>query len=135
MTATGLHTIVVLLLTHRIAGWRGALVAPAGAALPPLSAHHGRCRCTSPRLDDVALDDPRDDHGPSQPKRPARTPSVRAAGYALAGPVADWIDVATALWVGAAWVLVSSGLVLAVPSIRSLQRTDAPSETATTAGE
>ena len=56
-------------------------------------------------------------------------------GYALAGPVADWIDVVTALWVGAAWVLVSSGLVLAVPSIRSLQRTDVPSETATTAGE
>jgi MFS family permease len=45
-------------------------------------------------------------------------------GYALAGPVADWLGVATTLWVGAAWVLVSTSLVLAVPSIRSLQRTD-----------
>jgi MFS family permease len=42
-------------------------------------------------------------------------------GYALAGPVADWIGVATTLWVGAAWALVSTGLVLAVPSIRQLQ--------------
>jgi MFS family permease len=48
-------------------------------------------------------------------------------GYALAGPVADWIGVATTLWVGAAWVPVSTGLVLAVPGIRQLQRTDLPS--------
>jgi hypothetical protein len=45
-------------------------------------------------------------------------------GYALAGPVSNWIGVATTLWVGAAWVLVSTGLILAVPGIRSLQRTE-----------
>jgi hypothetical protein len=45
-------------------------------------------------------------------------------GYALAGPVADWIGVPTTLWVGGAWVLASTGLVLAVPGIRQLQRTD-----------
>jgi hypothetical protein len=56
-------------------------------------------------------------------------------GYALAGPVSNWIGVATTLWVGAAWVLVSTGLVLAVPGIRSLQRTDLPSEHAVRPGE
>lgn len=56
-------------------------------------------------------------------------------GYALAGPAADWIGVATTLWVGAAWVLVSTGLVLAVPGIRRLQRTDLPSEPAAVPGE
>jgi MFS family permease len=48
-------------------------------------------------------------------------------GYALAGPVADWIGVPMTLWIGAAWVLVSTGLVLAIPGIRQLQRTDLPS--------
>jgi MFS family permease len=45
-------------------------------------------------------------------------------GYALAGPVAGWLGVATTLWVGAGWVLISTGLVLAVPGIRQLQRND-----------
>jgi hypothetical protein len=56
-------------------------------------------------------------------------------GYALPGPVSNWIGVVTTLWVGAAWVLVSTGLVLAVPGIRSLQRTDLPSEHAVRPGE
>ena len=47
-------------------------------------------------------------------------------GYALAGPVADWLGVATTLWVGAAWVLLSTGVVLMVPGIRSLRRPDLP---------
>jgi MFS family permease len=55
-------------------------------------------------------------------------------GYALAGPVAEWIGVAPTLWVGAGWVLGSTGLVLAVPGIRRLQRTDLASEHATLPG-
>jgi MFS family permease len=47
-------------------------------------------------------------------------------GYALAGPVANWIGVGTTLWVGAAWVVLSTGLVLMVPGIRMLRRTDEP---------
>jgi MFS family permease len=45
-------------------------------------------------------------------------------GYALAGPVAARVGVATTLWLGAAWVLVSTGLVVAVPGIRRLRRID-----------
>jgi len=45
-------------------------------------------------------------------------------GYALAGPVSNWIGVAATLWVGAGWVLLSTGAVLAVPGIRRLRRTD-----------
>ena len=51
-------------------------------------------------------------------------------GYALAGPVAAWVGVAATLWLGAAWVLVGTGLVLAVPGIRRLRRVDLPGEPA-----
>ena len=50
------------------------------------------------------------------------------AGLALAGPVAAWLGVAATLWLGAAWVLVGTGLVLAVPGIRRLRRVDLPRE-------
>jgi MFS family permease len=53
-------------------------------------------------------------------------------GYALAGPVAAWLGVAATLWLGAAWVLVSTGLVLAVPGIRRLRRVDLPREAVVT---
>jgi predicted MFS family arabinose efflux permease len=41
------------------------------------------------------------------------------AGYAIAGPVASWIGVSAALWVGAAWLAVSIAVVLAVRDVRT----------------
>jgi MFS family permease len=43
------------------------------------------------------------------------------AGYALAGPVADVIGISTSLWIGAAWILVTTVAVLSVPSVRNFR--------------
>jgi hypothetical protein len=40
------------------------------------------------------------------------------AGYAIAGPVAAWIGISATLWIGAAWLLVSTLLVLSVSDVR-----------------
>jgi MFS family permease len=40
------------------------------------------------------------------------------AGYAIAGPVADTIGVSASLWIGAAWLLVSTAAVVAVRDVR-----------------
>jgi MFS family permease len=40
------------------------------------------------------------------------------AGYAIAGPVASAIGISTTLWIGAAWLVVSTGLVFTAPSVR-----------------
>jgi predicted MFS family arabinose efflux permease len=40
------------------------------------------------------------------------------AGYAIAGPVADAIGISTALWIGAAWLIVSLFAVLTVRDVR-----------------
>jgi hypothetical protein len=53
---------------------------------------------------------------------------VVLAPFSFLGPVAAWLGVAATLWLGAAWVLVGTGLVLAVPGIRRLRRVDLPSE-------
>jgi MFS family permease len=45
-------------------------------------------------------------------------------GYALAGPLADWIGLSATLWVGAGWALASTVAVAAVPSLRALPRGD-----------
>ena len=43
------------------------------------------------------------------------------AGYALAGPVADLIGVSTSLWIGAAWIVVSTAAVLSVRDVRDFR--------------
>ena len=43
------------------------------------------------------------------------------AGYAIAGPVADTIGISTSLWVGAAWVVVTTIAVISVPSVRDFR--------------
>jgi len=40
------------------------------------------------------------------------------AGYAIAGPVADLIGMSTSLWIGAAWIVVSTAAVLCVRDVR-----------------
>jgi hypothetical protein len=40
------------------------------------------------------------------------------AGYAIAGPVADLIGISASLWIGAAWLLVSTAAVVAVREVR-----------------
>jgi hypothetical protein len=45
------------------------------------------------------------------------------AGYAVAGPVASAIGISTALWIGAAWLVVSTAVVL---SVRDVRRYGAP---------
>jgi hypothetical protein len=47
------------------------------------------------------------------------------AGYAIAGPVADIIGISTSLWIGAAWIVVTTTAVLCVPDVRTF-RSDAP---------
>ena len=49
-------------------------------------------------------------------------------GLALAGWVAEVIGVGATLAVAAAWALLSTPLVLAVPSMRNLRRRDGPPE-------
>jgi predicted MFS family arabinose efflux permease len=41
------------------------------------------------------------------------------AGYAIAGPVADAIGISTALWIGAAWLILSLLAVLTVRDVRN----------------
>jgi predicted MFS family arabinose efflux permease len=48
------------------------------------------------------------------------------AGYAIAGPVAMAIGVDTSLWIAAAWILVSTAVVLRVPSVRDVRRDEPP---------
>jgi MFS family permease len=43
------------------------------------------------------------------------------AGYALAGPVADVIGVSTSLWIGAAWIIVTTAAVLCVRDVRDFR--------------
>ncbi len=50
-------------------------------------------------------------------------------GYVLAGPVSEWIGIDRTLWLGAAFIIVPTALVLLVPEVRnlrSLHREDAP---------
>jgi predicted MFS family arabinose efflux permease len=51
------------------------------------------------------------------------------AGYAIAGPVADLIGMSTSLWIGAAWIVVSTAAVLSVRDIRRF-RVHGPAEPA-----
>jgi MFS family permease len=48
------------------------------------------------------------------------------AGYAIAGPVADMIGISTSLWIGAAWLLVSTTAVVCVRDVRSYGAEPAP---------
>jgi predicted MFS family arabinose efflux permease len=43
------------------------------------------------------------------------------AGYAIAGPVADVIGMSTTLWIGAAWIIVSTAVVISVKDVRSFR--------------
>jgi MFS family permease len=43
------------------------------------------------------------------------------AGYAIAGPVADTIGISATLWIGAAWVVVSTAAVLCVRDVRNVR--------------
>lgn len=43
------------------------------------------------------------------------------AGYAIAGPVADAIGVSTSLWIGAAWIVVTTAAVLCVRDVRGFR--------------
>jgi predicted MFS family arabinose efflux permease len=43
------------------------------------------------------------------------------AGYAIAGPVADAIGMSTSLWIGAAWIAVSTAIVISVRSVRDFR--------------
>jgi hypothetical protein len=45
------------------------------------------------------------------------------AGYAVAGPVAGKIGISTSLWIGAAWIVVTTIAVLSVPSVRNFRST------------
>jgi MFS family permease len=45
------------------------------------------------------------------------------AGYAIAGPVAERIGVSTSLWIGAAWIVLSTIAVLSVPGVRNVRST------------
>ena len=43
------------------------------------------------------------------------------AGYAIAGPVAERIGISTSLWIGAAWIILSTIAVLSVPGVRNVR--------------
>jgi hypothetical protein len=45
------------------------------------------------------------------------------AGYAIAGPVAERIGISTSLWIGAAWIVLSTIAVLCVPGVRNVRST------------
>src|SRR5437868_7209618 len=47
------------------------------------------------------------------------------AGYAIAGPVADLIGMSTSLWIGAAWIVVTTAILCSVRDVRAL-RLDRP---------
>jgi MFS family permease len=57
------------------------------------------------------------------------------AGYAIAGPVAAWIGISTTLWIGTAWLLVSTALVFTVSDVRRYgpERLAPPADTARSA--
>ena len=44
-------------------------------------------------------------------------------GFALVGPLAEWLGINTLLWLGAAWIVAATAVVLSVPSIRQLRAT------------
>jgi len=48
------------------------------------------------------------------------------AGYAIAGPVADAIGISTSLWIGAAWIVVSTIALVCVPSVRNVSSSTTP---------
>jgi MFS family permease len=50
------------------------------------------------------------------------------AGYAIAGPVAERIGISTSLWIGAAWIVLSTIAVLCVPGVRNVRSTVSPPE-------
>ena len=50
------------------------------------------------------------------------------AGYAIAGPVAERIGISTSLWIGAAWIILSTIAVLSVPGVRNVRSTMSPPE-------
>jgi len=52
------------------------------------------------------------------------------AGYAIAGPVANAIGVSTSLWIGAAWIVLSTIAVLSVPAVRNVRSVVAGRENA-----
>ena len=58
------------------------------------------------------------------------------AGYALAGPVSDLIGMSAYLWIGAAWVVVTTSVVICVRGVREfrLAPPDAPREAAVAVG-
>jgi MFS family permease len=43
------------------------------------------------------------------------------AGYAIAGPVAGAIGISTSLWIGTAWIIVTTIAVLCVPAVRNVR--------------
>jgi predicted MFS family arabinose efflux permease len=43
------------------------------------------------------------------------------AGYAIAGPVADLIGASTSLWIGAAWIVVTTAALVSVPAVRDFR--------------
>jgi predicted MFS family arabinose efflux permease len=47
------------------------------------------------------------------------------AGYAIAGPVASAIGISTTLWIGAAWIVVTTAAVLMVPGVRNFRAREA----------
>jgi MFS family permease len=49
-------------------------------------------------------------------------------GLIAAGPVADLIGISTTLWIAVAWAVLSTLVVLCVPSVRNLRRLDEPDE-------
>lgn len=53
------------------------------------------------------------------------------AGYALAGPLARAIGMSTTLWIGAAWILVTTAAVLCVPDVRNFRSRERTPEPAT----
>ena len=52
------------------------------------------------------------------------------AGYAIAGPVASAIGISTTLWIGAAWLLASTTVVLCVPDVRCYGSRSTPARSA-----
>jgi len=48
------------------------------------------------------------------------------AGYAIAGPLAVAIGVSTSLWIGAAWLLLSTTAVMLVRDVREFRRDEGP---------
>ena len=43
------------------------------------------------------------------------------AGYAIAGPAASVLGMSTLLWIGAAWIVATTALVVSVPDVRDFR--------------